>query len=253
MTQHPTAQNAGTLLRPHGAQVTATAPIPAVRWATPLSPVPPTIAGAVQPHRPAATIPPVRMPHASGSVQQRMPGIATQGKQGHAIPPVRIAGTHSPALPTMAGAVTPQRAEPAGGMPPLSVASAHGSVQAKMPSAATASTAKATMKSGVTTFRRPAPSPAIQCLPFTDLERTPGYAQWKESGETWHINYTLGDNKHGREIYHVTKESEKKIHYFFSKDVNGDFRDEVGTGRKETRKKFSNLPKNIQDTVKAIW
>ena len=166
------------------------------------------------------------------------------------IPPVPMPHTPAAARPT--GIQASLRA-PAPRTSSPSAASAHLRAQARVPPPTTAANIARTAKVGAAAFPRPAAGTAIQRLPYTDLERTPGYVQWNEGGSTWHINYALGDKKSGREVFHVTKEGNPKIHYFFSKDDDGDYRDEVGTGRKETRKKFSNLPQNIQATVKALF
>jgi len=239
MTQHPTPKKAGALPRPGGAQVKPTVPVPAVRRATPILPVP---------------LPPLT----PVSLQQRLPGPATHGKHGHIVRDGRMAASHSPMQSSMAAAARPGGIQaslraPAPRVSSPSVASAHVRPQARVSSAATTNTAKTTVKDGAAAFRRPAPSNAIQRLPYSDLEKTPGYTSWNEGGSSWHINYTLGDKKSGREVYHVTKDGNPKIHYFFSTDGLGNFRDEVGTGRKQTRKKFSDLPARIQATVTEIF
>jgi len=238
MTQHPTSKKAGALPRPGGAQAKPAVPVPTAQRSTP--------------------VPPVRKPHTPVSVQQRPPGTATPGRQAHTVRDGRMAGAHSPAQAGMAAAARPGgiHASPRAPAPRASspsVASAHVRAPARVPSAATANVAKTTVKNGVAAVRRPAPGTAIQRLPYTDLTRSPGYVQWNEGGSTWHINYTLGDSKSGREVFHVTKEGNPKIHYFFSKTDKGDYRDEVGTGKKETRKKFSNLPQDVQATVKVLF
>ncbi|WP_420012385.1 hypothetical protein [Tateyamaria sp.] len=32
---------------------------------------------------------------------------------------------------------------------------------------------------------------------------TPGYSQWDMAGDTWHINWQLGEKKKGKEVFHV--------------------------------------------------
>jgi hypothetical protein len=84
----------------------------------------------------------------------------------------------------------------------------------------------------------------------TEVTFTPGYAQWDQDGDSWHINWRLGE----ADVYHVTKESEKKIHYFFTIEA-GDVSDATAPksmkGRKGTSKKFSALPRSVQDFITA--
>jgi hypothetical protein len=77
---------------------------------------------------------------------------------------------------------------------------------------------------------------------------SPGYAQWTQAGQTYHINWQLGEGS----IYHVTLEERLKVHYFFKLDA-GRISDAVAPkgmkGQAGTSKKFSALPAAVQKYV----
>ncbi len=77
---------------------------------------------------------------------------------------------------------------------------------------------------------------------------SPGYAQWTQGGQTYHINWRLGEGS----IYHVTLEARQKIHYFFKLNA-GQITDAVAPkgmkGQSGTSKKFSALPPVVQTYI----
>ena len=131
MQHHPTATTAGVPPLAQRAQVSATVPIPPVRWTPPSPPVQPKMSGAVPTQRPAVTIPPVRFPHASGSVPPQVSDLSTQGQLGNALPPVRMAGTNPPAQPKMWEAATLPRGTVS--IAPVRLPGTGGPVQPDMP------------------------------------------------------------------------------------------------------------------------
>lgn len=80
---------------------------------------------------------------------------------------------------------------------------------------------------------------------------TPGYSQWDMAGDTWHINWQLGEKKKGKEVFHVTKEARPKLHYFFTLDAGViDDATSPTKAKKGTAFKFSALPGEVQSFVR---
>jgi Domain of unknown function (DUF4157) len=77
---------------------------------------------------------------------------------------------------------------------------------------------------------------------------TAGYATWDQLGSRWHVNWSLGEGR----VYHVTKETPPRVHYFFRYD-GGTIEDAVAPksmkGLPGSSKKFSALPLAIRAYV----
>lgn len=70
---------------------------------------------------------------------------------------------------------------------------------------------------------------------------------WTYATKTYHVNISLG-------TFHVTLEASPKIHYFFEGTGSGITSKQAAAGERNSNSRtFSQLPKNVQEFVKANW
>lgn len=77
---------------------------------------------------------------------------------------------------------------------------------------------------------------------------------WEQEGFRWHINLKSGDRDR---VYHVTRESRPKVHYFFSgtgEDIVSETANKQEQGYQDgTKESFHDLPPDVQEFIMDNW